>query len=75
VLEPIKPKNGEKNWPVRKSRKKEGNDDFIKEIVRLQTLGRLSKKRQRQPILNLIPLPRKKDSPSPERIRALNKGI
>jgi hypothetical protein len=74
VLESIKPKNGEKNWPARKSRKREGNDDFIKEIVRLQTPRRSSRKGQSQPILNLIPHPREKDSPSPEMIRAFNKS-
>jgi len=58
MLELIKPKNGEKNCPARKNRKREDNDDFRKEIVPLQTPRRLSKKRQSQPILNLIPLSR-----------------
>ncbi len=61
VLELIKPKNGEKNWPARKNRKREDNDDFIKDIVRLQTPRRSSKKRQNQPILNSIPLPLEKE--------------
>ncbi len=61
MLELIKQKNGEKNWPARKNRKREDNDDFIKEIIRLQTLKGSSKKRQSQPILNSIPLSREKD--------------
>ena len=61
MLELIKPKNGEKNCPARKNRKREDNDDFIKEIVRLQTPRRPSRKRQNQSILNLIPLSREKD--------------
>jgi hypothetical protein len=56
VLELIKGKNGGKNCPVRKSRKREDSDDFRKEIAPLQTPRRSSKKRQSQPILNLIPL-------------------
>jgi hypothetical protein len=47
-------KSGEKNCPARKSRKREDNDDFIKEIVLLQTARRSSKKRQNQPILDSI---------------------
>jgi len=58
VLELIKGKNGEKNCPARKSRKREDSDDFRKEIAPLQTPRRSSKKRQSQPILNLIPLSR-----------------
>ena len=61
MLELIKAKNGEKNCPARKNRKREDNDDFIKEIAPLQTPRRLSKKRQSQPILNSIPLSREKD--------------
>jgi hypothetical protein len=61
MLELIKPKNGEKNCPARKNRKREDNDDFIKEIARLQTPRRSSKKRQSQPILNSAPLSREKD--------------
>jgi ribosomal protein S30 len=57
----IKAKNGEKNCPVRKNRKREDNDDFRKEIVRLQTPRRSSKKRQSQPILNSTPLSREKE--------------
>ena len=58
----IKAKSGEKNCPARKNRKGEDNDDFIiKEIVRLQTPRRSSKKRQSQPILNSTPLSRGKD--------------
>jgi hypothetical protein len=56
VLELIKGKNGEKNCPARKSRKREDSDDFRKEIAPLQTPRRSSKKRQSQRILNLIPL-------------------
>jgi hypothetical protein len=56
VLELIKGKNGEKNCPARKSRKREDSDDFRKEIAPLQTPGRSSKKRKSQRILNLIPL-------------------
>ena len=61
MVEPIKLKNGEKNWPARKNRKREDNDDFIKETLRLQTPRRSSKKRQSQPILNSLPLSREKD--------------
>ena len=61
MLEFIKAKNGEKNCPARKNRKREDNDDFIKEIVPLQTPRRSSKKRQSQPILNSIPLSGEKD--------------
>jgi hypothetical protein len=63
MLELIKPKNGEKNCPARKNRKREDSDDFIKEIVRLQTPRRSGKKRQNQPILNSILLSREKDFP------------
>jgi hypothetical protein len=58
VLELIKGKNGEKNCPARKSRKREDSDDFRKEIAPLQTPRRSSKKRQSQPILKLILLSR-----------------
>jgi hypothetical protein len=61
MLELIKGKNGEKNYPARKNRKREDNDDFIKEIVRLQTPRRSSKKRQNQPILNSTTFSREKD--------------
>ena len=61
MLELIKAKNGEKNCPTRKNRKREDSDDFIKEIAPLQTPRRSSKKRQSQPLLNSIPLSRGKD--------------
>ena len=60
VLGFIKAKNGEKNCPARKNRKREDSDDFIKEIPPLQMPGRSSKKRQNHPILNSIPLSRGK---------------
>jgi len=65
MLELIKGKNGEKNCPARKNRKREDSDDFRKEIAPLQTPRRSSKKRQSQPILNLIPFPGNKTSYSP----------
>jgi hypothetical protein len=46
MRELIKAKNGEKNCPARKNRKREDNDDFRKEIASLQTPRRSSKKRQ-----------------------------
>jgi hypothetical protein len=55
MLELIKGKNGERNCPATKNRKREDSDDFIKEITPLQTPRRSSKKRQSQPILNSIP--------------------
>jgi hypothetical protein len=61
MLELIKAKNGEKNCPARKNRKRKDNDDFIKEIVHLQTPRRSSNKRQSQPILNSTSLSREKD--------------
>jgi hypothetical protein len=61
VLELIKPKNGKKNCPARKNRKREDSDDFIKEIAPFQTQRRSSKKRENQPILNSIPLSHEKD--------------
>jgi hypothetical protein len=61
MLELIKAKSGEKNCPARKIRKREDSDDFIKEIAPLQTPRRSSKKRQSQPILNLIYLSGGKD--------------
>jgi hypothetical protein len=54
VLEYIKAKNGERNCPARKSRKKGDSDDLIKKIVLLQTLRRSSKKGQGRTILNSI---------------------
>jgi len=53
----IKAKSGEKNCPARKSRKREDNADFTKEIAPRRTPKRSSKKRQSQPILNSIVLP------------------
>jgi hypothetical protein len=61
MLEFIKAKSGEENCPARKSRKREGSGDFIKEIALLQTPRRSSKKRQSQPILNSIHLSGEKD--------------
>jgi len=61
MLELIKAKNGEKNCPARKNRRKEDNDDSIKEIIRLQTPRRSNKKRKSQPILNSTPLSWEKD--------------
>ena len=61
MLELIKAKSGEKNCPARKNRTREDSDDFIKEIVPLQTPRRSSKRRQNQPIPNLIPLFRERD--------------
>ena len=58
MLELIKAKNGEKNCPARKNRRREDNDDSIK---RLQTPRRSNKKRKSQPILNSTPLSREKD--------------
>jgi len=61
MLELIKAKSDEKNCPARKSRKREDNDDFIKEIAPYRTPKRSSKKRQSQPILNSIRLSGEKD--------------
>jgi hypothetical protein len=61
MLELIKAKNGEKNCPGRKNRKREDNDDFIRENAPLQKPRRSSKKRQSEPILNSMPLSREKD--------------
>jgi hypothetical protein len=61
MLELIKAKNGEKNCPARKNRKREDSGDFIKETAPLQTPRRSSKKRQSQPILNSIPLSWERD--------------
>jgi hypothetical protein len=61
VLELIKLKNGGKNCPARKNRKKKDNYDFTKEITRLQTPRRSSRKRQSQSILNSLPLSGEKD--------------
>jgi hypothetical protein len=61
MLELIKAKNGEKNYPARKNRMREDSDDFIKEIAPLQMPRRSSKKRQSQSILNSAPLFWEKD--------------
>ena len=52
----IKAKSDEKNCPAWKSSKREDKNDFIKEIAPRQTPKRSSKKRQSQPILDLIHL-------------------
>ena len=65
MLEHIKAKSDEKKWPARKSRKREDNDDFIKEMTPWQTPKRSSKKRPSQPILNSIGLSGEKTSYSP----------
>jgi hypothetical protein len=57
----IKARNGGKNCPARKNRKREDSDDFRKEIALLQTPRRSSKKRQSQPIVNSTPLSLQKD--------------
>jgi hypothetical protein len=54
MLELIKAKSDEKNCPAWKSRKREDKNDFIKEIALRQTPKRSRKKRQSQPILDLI---------------------
>jgi hypothetical protein len=56
MLELIKVKSGEKNCPVKKSRKREDNDDCTKEITPRLTPKRSIKKRQSQPILNSLRL-------------------
>ena len=61
MLELIKARNGGKNCPARKNRKREDSDDFIKEIALLQTPRKSSKKRQSQLILNSIHLSGEKD--------------
>jgi hypothetical protein len=48
----IEAKNGEKNYPARKSRKKEESASFIKESAPRRTPKRLSRKRTSRPILN-----------------------
>jgi hypothetical protein len=61
VLEFIKARNGEKNCPARRNRKREDSDDLRKEIALLQTSRRSSKERQSQPFPDLIPLSREND--------------
>ena len=56
MLEFIKEKNGEKNCPARRNRKREDSDDFRKEIALLQTPRRSSKERQSQAFPDSIPL-------------------
>jgi hypothetical protein len=51
-LELIKAKSGAKNYPARKSRKKEDSASFIKEIAPHRVPKRLSKKRTSRPTLN-----------------------
>jgi hypothetical protein len=51
-LELIKAKSGAKNYPARKSRKKEESASFIKETAPRRTPKRLSKKRTSRPTLN-----------------------
>jgi hypothetical protein len=51
-LEPLRAKSGAKNYPARKSRKKEGCASFIKEIAPRRTPKRLSKKRTSRPTLD-----------------------
>jgi hypothetical protein len=45
MLEHIKAKSDERKWPARKSRKREDNDDFIKEIAPWQRPKTSTKKR------------------------------
>jgi hypothetical protein len=54
VLEFTEAKSGEKNCLASRSRKREDSDDFIKEIARLQTPRRSSKKSRNQLILDSI---------------------
>lgn len=56
MLERIRAKSGEKKCLARKSRKREEDDDYKKEIAPRQTPKRSSKKRQSHPILNSIRL-------------------
>jgi hypothetical protein len=55
-VEPIKAKNGEKNYPARKSRTKEESASFIKESATRRTPKRLSKKRTSRPTLDSLRL-------------------
>jgi hypothetical protein len=56
VLEFIEEKSGGKNCLVRKSRKREDSDGFIKGIPPLQTQRRSYRKRQNQAIHNSMDL-------------------
>jgi hypothetical protein len=60
VLEFIKAKSDGKNCLVRKSRKREDSDGFIKEIPPLQTRRRSGKKGQNQTIHNSMDLIRRR---------------
>jgi hypothetical protein len=55
-------KSGEKNCPVKKSRKREHSGDFTKEIAPLQRPRRPSRKRQNEPILNPKHIPGERGS-------------
>jgi hypothetical protein len=57
-----KAKSGEKKYPARKSRKREGSASLAKEITPRRTLKRLSRKRTSRPILDLKRLSGEKDS-------------
>jgi hypothetical protein len=60
-VELIKAKNGEKNYPARKSRTKEESASFIKEMAPRRTPKRLSKKRTSRPTLDWLCLSGEKD--------------
>ena len=60
-VELIKAKNGEKNYPARKSRTKEESASFKKEIAPRRTPKRLSKKRTSRPTLDWLCLSGEKD--------------
>jgi len=53
-LEFIKARSGAKNYPARKSRKKEDSASFIKEIAPHRIPKRLSKKRTSRPTLDSL---------------------
>jgi len=57
-----KAKSGEKKYPARKSRKREGSASLAKERPPRRTLKRLSRKRTSRPILDLKRLSGEKDS-------------
>ena len=52
----LEAKNGEKNYPARRSRKKEDSASFTKESEPRRTPKRLSKKRTSRPTLDLLRL-------------------
>jgi hypothetical protein len=62
VLEFIKARSDGKNYLVRKNRKREDSDDFIKEIPPLQTRRRSGRKRQNQAIHNSMDLSGERNS-------------